>query len=68
MKHQKRWFINRIGKLIYRNRTSCNCKCTTCERVYKKGLTITCLDHATYLYTIQYDLNIDYQDKPIKNG
>lgn len=65
MKHTKKWFINRIGKRIYRNATTCTCE--TCRRVYEKGLIVADKFHCDYLFMVQYDLDIDYQDKPLTN-
>lgn len=63
MKHTLKWFTNRIGKRIYRQPTGCTCE--TCKKVSEEGLIVRDEDHARYLEIVQYDMDIDYQDKPI---
>ena len=63
MKHQLRWFINRINKRIYRGPTSC--QCATCTETGKEGVIIHDKYHAEYLHLVQYELDIDYSDKPL---
>ena len=60
----KKWFIDRIGTRIFRNHLHGHghCKCPACEHVTKVGLIIKDKFHADYLYTIQYDLEIEYND------
>lgn len=41
------WYIERIGKIVYRNKTTC--KCLTCKRVYENGIIISDEMHADYL-------------------
>ncbi len=41
------WFKTRIGKTIWRNKTSCTCG--VCEAVYRKGLYVQDDFHASYL-------------------
>lgn len=41
------WFIDRIGKRVWRNKTSC--KCEVCKRIYEQGLIISDERHAMYL-------------------
>ncbi len=55
------WFKNRIGKRIYRDKTSCNCE--TCARVYKEGLIVNDLNHAEYLEMVSREMNINYYNK-----
>jgi len=47
-KQRQKWFIDRIGKIVYRNKTSCRCE--TCDKVYKNGLIISDENHAIYLH------------------
>jgi len=54
------WFINRIGKKIYRD--SDNCECSTCKEVVKNGLIIHDKNHAEYLHMVHSE-GIDYRDK-----
>ena len=49
--HDKQWFIDRIGKRIYREKNVCNCE--VCTAVHKEGLIITDEQHANYLYDCQ---------------
>jgi hypothetical protein len=52
MKDQRlNWFIERIGKRIFRNVTSC--KCQTCKLVFENGLIIGNEIHANYLYDME---------------
>lgn len=64
MKHSLKFFTNRIGKRIYRDKTTCNCG--TCTRVWKEGIVVGDRDHARYLELVQRELDIDYRDKPLK--
>ena len=48
MEERNQWFIDRIGKRIYRNKTSC--PCCVCETNYKDGLIISDEKHADYIY------------------
>ena len=60
--HDKQWFIDRIGKRIYRKNNICNCR--TCLNVHKEGLIITDEQHAIYLYDCQ-ELDLIYYDKEL---
>ena len=67
MIHTKKWFINQVKRMVYRDPDSC--KCATCAEVIKKGLIIRNKQHAEYLYLIQCDfaaegVNLNYRDKP----
>jgi len=53
--HKEQWFIDRIGKRIYRL-TDTKC-CDHCEKVLKEGLIIHDLTHAKYLYICQATCN-----------
>lgn len=48
MSDREKWFIDRIGKVVFRNKTTCKCK--VCDSVYENGLTIEDNLHASYLY------------------
>jgi len=63
MKYSLDWFIDRIGKRIYRKETSC--KCDTCREVYENGIVVHDDDHAYHLELVQHELNIDYYNKPL---
>ncbi len=58
--HDKQWFIDRIGKRIYRKNNICNCP--VCIKVHKEGLIITDKDHAIYLYDCQ-EMDLIYYEK-----
>ena len=55
--HDKQWFIDRIGKRIYRKNNICNCR--ICVNVHEEGLIITDKQHAIYLYDCQ-ELDLIY--------
>lgn len=57
------WFLERIGKRVYRPKTSCNSH--KCTMVYENGLVIEDKQHAQYLFDIQNELGrIYYFDNP----
>ena len=58
--HDKQWFIDRIGKRIYRKNNICNC--AVCLNVHEVGLIITDKDHAIYLYDCQ-EMDLIYYEK-----
>jgi hypothetical protein len=57
--HKKRgqWFVDRIGKRVFREETSC--PCSTCKNVGENGLIINDEMHASYLQDIEYMYNIN---------
>lgn len=59
---RKKWFTDRVGKTIYRNKTSC--KCAICEHVYNNGLKISDESHATYIHDCEAEYN--YEGHPLK--
>ncbi len=59
---REQWFIDRIGKIVFRNKTTC--KCETCKNVYEQGLIIHDKTHATYLYDMEGCYN--YEGYPLK--
>ena len=60
MKHTEKWFLNRIGKRIYRlTKTKC---CNVCDEVYKNGLVVTDRQHAECLFMYQCGLDLEYSD------
>lgn len=61
MKHDLQWFIDRIGKKIYRDKGTCDCK--ICANVEANGLIIDDKLHAQYLYDCQNELKVKYYDK-----
>jgi hypothetical protein len=59
--HYLQWFIDRIGKRVFRD--SVTCTCTVCTHVEKEGLIINDKEHADYLFNVQLDMGIHYYDK-----
>jgi len=59
------WYIDRIGKRVYR--TEASCKCNVCKKVGEIGLIITDELHAQYLFDCQNELGLFYFDEKIKN-
>lgn len=60
------FFIDNIGKVIYRDTNGCTCP--TCKDVEVNGLLVEDLSHATYLFNIQNDMmyegvKLEYRDK-----
>lgn len=53
---REQWFIDRIGKRVYRTNTGC---CIHCEKVYKDGLIIGDEEHADYLYIIESEFSAE---------
>lgn len=45
---RRQWFIERIGKVIYRTKTDCRCR--SCEQVYENGILIEDEFHAECLH------------------
>lgn len=48
---RKQWFIDRIGKRVFREETSCQCK--SCKNISVDGLVINDEMHALYLLDIE---------------
>lgn len=63
MKHQpESWFIERIGKTIFCDATTC--PCLTCKQGIENGIEIHDKMHANYLYLCQNEMDIEYRDAP----
>ncbi len=45
------WFLDRIGKKVYRSKTSCSCE--ICQHVYENGLIIENKMHAMYIAELE---------------
>lgn len=60
--HTLRFFLNRIGKRIYRGEVSC--PCTTCKRGTEYGVVVGDKQHANYLFMVENDPDMDiiYRD------
>jgi hypothetical protein len=61
MRNDKQWFIDRIGKRVYRDKNTCDCE--MCNDVFENGLIIKNETHATYLYDVQHELQYIYTDE-----
>lgn len=59
-KTQLKWFQDRIGKRIYRNKVACDCE--TCNSIESEGLIIYDDTHASYLNDCSAEMNIKYRD------
>lgn len=53
MLQSEQWFIDRIGKRIYRDDDGCSC--ADCAKTVKEGLIVLDEEHARYLYVVQMD-------------
>lgn len=60
--HKKQWFLNRIGKRIFRL-TKTSCECNSCVNVYENGTIILDKQHAEYLFLCQNEMELEYSDK-----
>lgn len=58
--HSEQWFIDRVGKRIYRH-TDTKC-CDTCQKVLEEGLIVANKVHAQYLYDCQCEMDLIYSD------
>jgi hypothetical protein len=63
-RHSLSWFHKRIGKKIYRARTSC--QCNTCYRAFVDGVFVHDSIHGDYLKLCQDEMGIRYSERPIK--
>lgn len=51
MENRKQWFLDRIGKRVYRDSNGCSCE--VCKRIRDVGLVILDETHAIYLYDME---------------
>lgn len=58
---RKKWFMERIGKRIFRAPVTCQCE--SCVRGHVEGIVIMDKDHAAYLQDCEAELRIRYSDK-----
>jgi hypothetical protein len=61
-----KWFLERIGKRIYRDSDGCHCR--TCNDIVRKGLVIADKNHAQYLAEVDAEFaesgtHLNYKDK-----
>lgn len=54
------WFLERVGKRIYRL-TDTKC-CHNCDEVMRTGLEVNSVAHAHYLYDCQNEMELVYSD------
>ena len=59
---REQWFIEKIGEVIFRNETSCDCG--VCKHVYDNGLIVKDKNHASYLY--EMELEYAAEEVPLK--
>ncbi len=57
MSERQKWFTDRIGKRVYRNKTSC--KCGICVSGYEKGVMVNDEMHASYLCDVEAEYSMD---------
>ena len=55
--NRKDWFIERIGKKVYRTQNGCTCK--VCSYILENGVSISDKLHASYMADIEADYNQD---------
>jgi len=62
MTDRQQWFLDRIGKRVFRNGDGCNCP--SCLNVLDNGIIIASEEHAMYLDMIEStpDMGIKYFD------
>lgn len=66
MRRNEQWFLDRIGKKVFRDIN--DCPCDTCKDIGAHGLTIVDRLHALYLYDIQCNYeaegtSLNYRDE-----
>lgn len=62
----KQYFLDRIGKRIYRNDSGCTCR--DCKNIVENGLIINDEQHADYLFQTQNEymaesIDLNYRDE-----
>ena len=66
IRHTLKWFRDREGSYIYRERSStCNCDMCQSPKIFVHPADKERGDHAAYLKLCQDELGINYYDKPI---
>lgn len=51
--HSKNWFLERIGKRVWRDKNKPPCGCNTCNEVEENGMIIGDELHADYMFHTQ---------------
>lgn len=54
---REKWFNDRIGKIVWRNKTTCTCG--ICESVYQNGLMLSDEMHASYVCDCEGSYNAE---------
>jgi hypothetical protein len=67
--HNRKWFVSRIGKRIYRYGGSCRCE--HCKKTLREGLVVAYVGregrmHADYLCDCQNEMGLRYSDRPFR--
>ncbi len=57
LSERQKWFLERIGKRVYRNDDGCDCD--LCKQVLQHGVIITDRHQAQYLYDCECDFTAD---------
>ena len=63
MKHDKQWFIERIGKRIFLENN--HCPCAICVDVFENGLIIDSNYMAQFFFDCQNQMGMIYSDKKL---
>lgn len=63
MTERQKWFSERVGKRVFRNKTSCTCE--MCNDVYENGLIIDDELHADYLCMCEGEYGLE-ERTPLK--
>lgn len=50
---KKQWFLDRIGKVVFREDNRCNC--WVCQVSYRDGILIKNVERAEYLHELGYN-------------
>jgi hypothetical protein len=62
-KKREQWFLDRVGKVVFRGPVTCTCQ--SCIDGHVKGVLIADRDHALYLHDIENELRIRYMDNKL---
>lgn len=60
-KEREQWFLDRIGKRIYRENNGCPCE--VCQKITDTGLIIADEMHASYLNDVEAMYNAESEHK-----
>jgi len=62
---RKQWFINRIGKRVFRCPVKCDCE--SCKKGHREGILIADEEHAIYLHLCENELGLRYTDTQLQS-